>query len=75
MYNNGFHINHAAVGTCRISLDETSSNKNYDAFFKATQCLMEEQGLNPTEFTMLTGIYQQFRQKPIFPGVLRQRDF
>ena len=55
-YTNGFHVNHAAIALSRINLDESPNRPDYQNFYRATQPLIDEQGLNPTEFTLLKNL-------------------
>jgi len=52
-YNNGYHVNIAATGTSRISLEENVHRPDYRNFFHATQPIIDEAGLNPTEFNLI----------------------
>jgi hypothetical protein len=55
-YTNGFHVNHAAISFQRINLDENPTRPDYINFFKATQPIIDEQGLNPSEFTLIQNL-------------------
>jgi hypothetical protein len=56
-FSNGFHVNAAITATNRISLDENIYKQDYDNFFKATQPVIDEEGLSPPEFTLLKGLF------------------
>lgn len=56
-YTNGFHVNLALTKTSNVSLDEHVFRQDYTNFFRAAQPVINEEGLNPTEFTLVSGIY------------------
>ena len=81
-YTNGFHVNHAVTSTNRMSLDENPFRPDYDNFFKAVQPVIDEEGLNPTEFTLLSGLYlskftnnYSYRKLRRYNGAMPQRDY
>ena len=81
-YTNGFHVNHAITSTGRISLDESLYRPDYDNFFKMVQPVIDEEALNPTEFTLLSGLYLSqytnnfsYRKQKRYNGALPRRDF
>lgn len=45
------------TATDRIGSDFNMYNQDYDNFFKATQAMIDEEALNPTEFNLVKGIY------------------
>jgi len=56
--------------------------QDFSNFFKATQPIIDEQGLNPTEFNLLSGIYlvntinmRTYRKDRCYNGLLPLRDF
>ena len=55
-YTNGFHVNSAVTSTSRIPLDDSPFKPDYDNFFKAVQPVIDEEAMNPTEFTLLSGL-------------------
>lgn len=40
-----------------MNLDSSNFRQEYDSFFKATQPIIDEESLNPTEFNLVSGIY------------------
>jgi hypothetical protein len=56
-YSNGFHVNFAITALDRLNLESSNFNQEYDSFFKATQPIIDEESLNPTEFNLVSGIY------------------
>jgi hypothetical protein len=81
-FTNGFHINTAVTATSRISLDENCYRPDYNNFYKCTQPVIDEQGINPAEFNLLAGIYlgkhnsmRTLRKERKYIGILPKRDF
>lgn len=81
-YTNGFHINLAVTSISKINMEETTYRPDYDSFFMCAQPVIDENGLNPSEFTLLKGLFMQdkfnlktFRKNKIFNGYLHKRDF
>ena len=81
-YTNGFHVNQAVTTSERISLDENAFRPDYDNFFKAVQPVIDEEGMNPTEFTLLSGLFlskfsnnYSYRRQVRYTGYFPQRDF
>lgn len=81
-YTNGFHVNLAITKTNRINLEENCFRPDFDNFFKACQPVIDEEGLNPTEFTLISGIYlvnkinmKTHRKYRRYMGYLPERDF
>ena len=81
-YTNGFHVNHAVTCPERIPLDENVFRPDYENFFKACQPVIDEQALNPTEFTLLGGLSltrfsnnYAYRLDRRFTGHMPKRDF
>lgn len=81
-YTNGFHVNHAVTATHRIALDENCARPDYDNFFKAAQPVIDEAGLNPTEFTLLSGLLlpkytnnYSYRRDRRYTGHMPKRDY
>lgn len=81
-YTNGFHVNHAVTVSSRISLDENVYRPDYDNFFKAVQPVIDEEAMNPTEFTLLSGLYlsrftnnYSYRKLRRFMGAMPPRDY
>ena len=81
-YTNGFHVNHAITSTSRIPLDENVFRPDYDNFFKSCQPVIDEEAINPTEFTLLSGMYlsrftncYSYRKDRRYPGYLPKRDY
>ena len=81
-YTNGFHVNQAVTSTARISLEETPYRPDYDNFFKCAQPIIDEEALNPSEFTLLCGIYltkyknnYTYRKERRYMGSLPRRDY
>ena len=56
-FNNGFHVNSSITTIHRVSLEENIFKQDYDNFFKATQPVIDEEGLSPPEFTLLKGLF------------------
>jgi hypothetical protein len=52
-YNNGFHVNYAITSADRVFIDSNTFNPDYDNFFKATQCVIDEEALNPPEISLV----------------------
>ena len=81
-YTNGFHVNHSVTTTSRISLDENVYRPDYDNFFKCVQPVIDEEGMNPTEFTLLSGLYlsrytnnYSYRKNRHYLGSMPLRDY
>ena len=81
-YTNGFHVNHSITATSRISLDENVYRPDYDNFFKCVQPVIDEEGMNPTEFTLLSGLYlsrytnnYSYRKNRHYLGSMPLRDY
>ena len=81
-YTNGFHVNSSVTATNRIPLDETPFKPDYDNFFKAVQPVIDEEAMNPTEFTLLSGLMlaryannYSYRKDRRYPGALPKRDY
>jgi hypothetical protein len=81
-FSNGFHVNAAITSTNRISLDENIFKQDFDNFFKATQPVIDEEGLSPPEFTLLKGLFmvdklnmRSYIKCPTYLGSIPQRDF
>lgn len=79
---NGFHVNYSVTASDRIGADFNLYNQDYDNFFKATQPLIDEEALNPTEFNLVKGIYLNntlnlltFKKSTPFMGHLFVRDY
>ena len=56
-YTNGFHVNQAVTSTDKVYIDENHFSPDYDNFFKCAQPIIDEEAINPTEFTLLCGLY------------------
>jgi hypothetical protein len=56
-YLNGFHVNYSITDLEKVNIDSSAHNPDYDSFFKATQPLIDEEALNPTEFNLVQGVY------------------
>ena len=56
-YLNGFHVNYAITDLEKVNVDSSAHNPDYDSFFKATQPLIDEEALNPSEFNLVQGVY------------------
>ena len=81
-YTNGFHVNHAITATNRICLDENTFRPDYDNFFKAVQPIIDEEAMNPTEFTLLSGLClskftnnYSYRKNRRYNGSMPLRDY
>ena len=81
-YTNGFHVNHAVTTSSRISLDENVYRPDYDNFFKAVQPVIDDEAMNPTEFTLLSGLYlsrftnnYSYRKNRRYMGAMPLRDY
>ena len=81
-YSNGFHVNHAVTASRRISLDENVYRPDYDNFFKAVQPVIDEEAINPMEFTLLSGLYlsrytnnYSYRKNRRYMGFMPSRDY
>ena len=81
-YTNGFHVNQAVTAINRIALDETTFRPDYDNFFKAVQPVIDEEAMNPTEFTLLSGLLlskftnnYSYRNDRRYIGYMPQRDY
>jgi len=81
-FTNGFHVNQAITKTSRISLDENCFKPDFSNFFKIAQPVIDEEGLTPTEFNLLAGIYlikhdnmKSYRKDRRYIGILPARDF
>ena len=75
-------MNHAITSTSRIPLDENVFRPDYDNFFKSCQPVIDEEAINPTEFTLLSGMYlsrftncYSYRKDRRYPGYLPKRDY
>lgn len=56
-YANGFHVNSAITSTSKIPIERSVYSVDYDSYFKATQPVIDEAGMVPPEFTLISGIY------------------
>lgn len=56
-YSNGFHVNTAVTSTNKLSLLNNVYRPDYNSFFCATLPVIDENGLNPTEFNLIRGLY------------------
>ena len=81
-YTNGFHVNQAVTSAHKIDLAESPYRPGYDNFFKCAQPIIDEEALNPTEFTLLCGMYMTryqnnftYRKDRRFLGALPGRDY
>jgi len=81
-YTNGFHVNHAITNTDRIPLDENAVRPDYDNFMKAVQPVIDEEAMNPTEFTLLSGLMlsrfsnnYSYRKDRRYVGAMPRRDY
>lgn len=81
-YTNGFHVNQAITNTGRIPLNESPFRPDYDNFFKAVQPVIDEQAMNPTEFTLLSGLFLSkytnnytYRKDRRYLGYMPKRDY
>ena len=81
-FDNGFHVNKSITALNKINLDKNAIELDYDAFFKATQPLIDEEALNPHEFNLISGIYLvdsinmvTFKKNVPFMGRIFQRDY
>lgn len=81
-YLNGFHVNVAITALERVNVDQNVYRQDYDNFFKATQPLIDEEALNPTEFNLVKGIYltnsinmMTFKKNVPFMGHLVVHDY
>lgn len=81
-YNNGFHVNLATTATHRVSLDNHVHRPDYQNFFLATLPVIDESGLNPTEFNLIRGMYtsnsmqlKSYRRLKPYLGYMPPRDF
>jgi hypothetical protein len=81
-YTNGFHVNTSVTSISRITLDESCFRQDYANFFKAAQPVIDEEGLNPTEFNLLAGMYlikydnmKTYRKDRRYLGIMPDRDF
>lgn len=81
-YSNGFHVNTSITSTARLNIDENCFRQDYENFFKASQPVIDEEGLSPPEFTLLKGIFmadkmnmKSYMKNPTYLGVIPQRDF
>ena len=81
-YTNGFHVNHSVTAASRISLDENVYRPDYDNFFKAVQPVIDEEAMNPMEFTLLSGLYlsrftnnYSYRKNRRYVGFMPERDY
>lgn len=81
-FNNGFHVNYSVTALDRINIDNNIFNQDYDNFFKATQPIIDEEQLNPTEFNLVKGIYLSntinlisFKKNEPYMGHMFVRDY
>ena len=81
-YTNGFHVNQAVTTTRRICIDENPFRPDFDNFFKCAQPIIDEEALNPSEFTLLAGTYltkytnnYTLRKERTYMGKLPGRDY
>ena len=81
-FTNGFHVNQSITHTSRIALDENPFRPDYDNFFKAVQPVIDEEAMNPTEFTLLSGLMlsrytnnYSYRKDRRYTGYLPKRDY
>lgn len=82
-YTNGFHVNHAIISLNRIDLESSPSNPDYWSFFQVAQPIIDEEALNPPEFTLLSGIHAdttsdalRFRKSKVpFVGCVNTREY
>ena len=70
------------TSTYKIDIDENPYRPDYDNFFKCAQPIIDEEALNPTEFTLLCGLYMTrfqnnftYRKDHRYLGVLPCRDY
>jgi hypothetical protein len=63
-------------------MDENPFRPDYDNFFKCAQPIIDEEALNPPEFTLLSGIYlakyrnnYTYRKDRRYMGAMPQRDY
>ena len=68
--------------TSRIPLNENPFRPDYDNFFKAVQPVIDEEAMNPTEFTLLSGLFlskftnnYSYRKDRRYTGYMPQRDY
>lgn len=81
-YSNGFHVNRAITALDRLDLEAGCYKQEYDSFFKATQPIIDEEALNPSEYNLVAGIYLAnsinlitFKKNPAYMGALMARDY
>lgn len=81
-YTNGFHVNPALTKQGRFSIEENVYTYDYDAFFKASQPVIDETCLQPTEFNLIQGIYivdrinlRTFKKNKFYMGYMQPRDY
>jgi len=75
-------VNQAVTATSRIALDESAFRPDYDNFFKACQPVIDEEAMNPTEFTLLSGLFlakftnnYSYRKDRRYLGYMPKRDY
>jgi hypothetical protein len=81
-FTNGYHVNAAVTATQRVLIDESCYQPDYNNFFKATQPVVDEEGLSPPEFTLLKGVFQvsetgmrSYKKGQMYLGQIPGRDF
>ena len=70
------------TATGRIPLDENVFRPDYENFFKACQPVIDEEAMNPTEFTLLSGLFlskytnnYSYRKDRRYTGFMPKRDY
>jgi hypothetical protein len=65
-----------------LDLEAGCYNQEYDSFFKATQPIIDEEALNPSEYNLVAGIYLAnsinlitFKKNPSYMGAIMARDY
>ena len=75
-------VNQAVTSPSKIDVEESPYKPDYDNFFKCAQPIIDEEALNPTEFTLLCGMYMTryqnnftYRKDHRYLGAMPERDY
>lgn len=55
--HNGFHVNRSVTAIDRLDLEVNMKSPEYTQFFKATQPIIDEEALNPVEYTLVKNLF------------------